>query len=71
MNERIQEKWTAKLCKALTTTGLKCFARREADAALNPLKKSDDRKTTVERAVRLQTVCEKPDLWNGYPWFGI
>jgi len=71
MSDHIREKWTTKLCKAFTNAGLKCFGRPEADAAWNPLKKNEDRKRTLERAVRLRTVCAKPDLWNGYPWFGI
>ena len=60
MGERIREKWTTRLCKAFTNAGLKCFGRQEAAAAWNPLEKNEDRKRTVERAVRLRTVARNP-----------
>jgi len=49
---------------------LEYFLRSAVDFAWKWLKKNEGNKNRG-RAVRPLKVCEKPDLWNGYPWFGI
>jgi hypothetical protein len=44
--------------------------RSLVDSAWSWLTKNEGPRTT-KRAVRPVKVCEKSDLWNGYPWFGI
>jgi hypothetical protein len=54
-----------KLCSKL-----QYFFRSAVDAAWNWLRNNPGNKNT-KRAVRPLRVREKPDLWSGYPWFGI
>ncbi len=58
------------------TVGLKLycklhyFLRSAVDAAWNWLRNNAGNKN-AKRAVRPRKDRGRPDLWNGYPWFGI
>ncbi len=71
LGDRKWERWSARLCKPFTRAEVRYFDKSEADAAWNWLYEIVEGYMIVERAAPPLKVCEKPEMWNGFPWFGL
>jgi len=71
LGDRKWERWSARLCKPFTRAKMKYFDRSEVDAAWNWLQEGEEGSMNTEEADGPPGVCEKSEVWNGCPWFGL
>jgi len=70
MGDHKWERWSVRLCSLFTHATVKYFEISEVNAAWKWLENTEGTRN-AEGADRLTTVCEKPEIWDGYPWFGL
>ncbi len=71
VGDRKWEKWMASFCRPFTKAKVMYFDRSDVDAAWKWLQENDEDHRDREEKDRTADMPDRPDLWTGYPWYGL